>query len=191
MAKAKTFLKLVKQSGEIETWNSTWYGFSEASNLCYEKNQLKKIRRIIFIFNFLSFSNDLVWWNHHNKSCRSSKVMKLCNRQLFYLNSFRLSKIASKFVKFKIQILQTTSNEKMSNERRRTSKVIQLCRWFFIWIRLGSQKTIYAQLVVICGQQNYKLNTKHAIGGVVEEGIESHLEGVNRRNLKFINLNTH
>jgi hypothetical protein len=25
-------------------------------------------------------------------------------------------------------------------------------------------------LVVICGQQNYKLDTKHAIGGVVEEG---------------------
>jgi hypothetical protein len=48
---------------------------------------------------------------------------------------------------------------------------------FFIWIRLRSQKTIYTQLVVICGQKNYKLDTKHAIGGVVEEGIESHLEG--------------
>jgi hypothetical protein len=38
--------------------------------------------------------------------------MKLCSWQLFYLNSFRFSKIESKYVKFKIQILQTTSNEK-------------------------------------------------------------------------------
>jgi hypothetical protein len=38
--------------------------------------------------------------------------MKLCSWQLFYLNSFRFSKIESKYVKFKIQILQTTSDEK-------------------------------------------------------------------------------
>jgi hypothetical protein len=29
---------------------------------------------------------------------------------------------------------------------------------------------IYTQLVVICGQQNYTLDTKHAIAGVIEEG---------------------
>jgi hypothetical protein len=38
--------------------------------------------------------------------------MKLCIWQLFYLNLFRFSKNESKFVKFKIQILQTTSDEK-------------------------------------------------------------------------------
>jgi hypothetical protein len=38
--------------------------------------------------------------------------MQLCSWQLFYLNSFRFSKIESKYVKFKIQILQTTSDEK-------------------------------------------------------------------------------
>jgi hypothetical protein len=34
----------------------------------------------------------------------------------------------------------------------------------------GLKQAIYTYLVVICGQQNYKLDTKHAIGGVVEEG---------------------
>jgi hypothetical protein len=38
--------------------------------------------------------------------------MKLCSCQHFYLNSFRFSKIKFKYVKFKIQILQTTSDEK-------------------------------------------------------------------------------
>jgi hypothetical protein len=69
---------------------------------------------IIFILNFSSFSNDLVWQNHQNKSCRSLKVMKLCSWQLFCLNSFQFSKIESKYVKFKIQILQTTLDEKVS-----------------------------------------------------------------------------
>ena len=34
----------------------------------------------------------------------------------------------------------------------------------------GLKQAIYTQLVVICGQQNYKLDTKHAIARVVEEG---------------------
>jgi hypothetical protein len=34
----------------------------------------------------------------------------------------------------------------------------------------GLKQAIYTQLVVICGQQNYKLNTKHDIAGVIEEG---------------------
>jgi hypothetical protein len=34
----------------------------------------------------------------------------------------------------------------------------------------GLKKAIYTHLVVICGQQNYKLDTKHVIGRVVEEG---------------------
>ena len=67
--------------------------------------------------------------------------MKLCSWQLFYLNSFRFSKIESKYVKFKIQILQTTSDEKSVK-----IKVVELQKLFifvvdnfFIWIRLGSQ----------------------------------------------------
>jgi hypothetical protein len=32
------------------------------------------------------------------------------------------------------------------------------------------KQAIYTQLVVICGQQNYKLDTKHAIAEVIEEG---------------------
>jgi hypothetical protein len=32
------------------------------------------------------------------------------------------------------------------------------------------KQAIYTQLVVISGQQNYKLDTKHAIDGVVEDG---------------------
>jgi hypothetical protein len=34
----------------------------------------------------------------------------------------------------------------------------------------GLKQAIYIHLVVICGQQNYKLYAKHVIGGVVEEG---------------------
>jgi hypothetical protein len=34
----------------------------------------------------------------------------------------------------------------------------------------GLKQTIYTQLVVICGQQNYTLNIKHVIAGVIEEG---------------------
>jgi hypothetical protein len=34
----------------------------------------------------------------------------------------------------------------------------------------GLKQAIYTQLVVICGQQNYKLDTKQVIGGMVEEG---------------------
>jgi hypothetical protein len=34
----------------------------------------------------------------------------------------------------------------------------------------GLKQAIYTQLVVICGQQNYKLDTKHAIARVIEEG---------------------
>jgi hypothetical protein len=32
------------------------------------------------------------------------------------------------------------------------------------------KQVVYTQLVVICGQQNYKLDTKYAIGRVVEKG---------------------
>jgi hypothetical protein len=38
--------------------------------------------------------------------------MKLCSWQLFYLKLFWLSKITSRFVKFKMQILQTNSDGK-------------------------------------------------------------------------------
>jgi hypothetical protein len=34
----------------------------------------------------------------------------------------------------------------------------------------GLKQAIYTYLVVICGQQNYKLDIKHAIDGVVEKG---------------------
>jgi hypothetical protein len=34
-------------------------------------------------------------------------------------------------------------------------------------------------MVVICGQKNYKLDTKHAIGGVVVEGMrEGEVDGL-------------
>jgi hypothetical protein len=39
----------------------------------------------------------------------------------------------------------------------------------------GLKQEIYTQLVVICGQKNYKLDTKHAIDGLVTEGTR---EGV-------------
>jgi hypothetical protein len=34
----------------------------------------------------------------------------------------------------------------------------------------GLKQAIYTQLVVICEQQNYKLDTKHVIAVVIEEG---------------------
>jgi hypothetical protein len=56
--------------------------------------------------------------------------MKLCNCQLFYLKSSPLSKIASEFVKFKMQILQTASDgKKYQNKICRPLKVIQLYSW--------------------------------------------------------------
>jgi hypothetical protein len=42
----------------------------------------------------------------------------------------------------------------------------------------GLKQAIYTQLIVICGQQNYKLDTKYAITGVIEEGMrESEVSG--------------
>jgi hypothetical protein len=99
--------------------------------------------------------------------------MKLCSCKLFYLNSFRFSKIESKYVKFKIQILQTTSDEKSVK-----MKVVELQKLFNFVVDIflfefvyGLKQAIYTQLVVICGQKNYKLDIKHAIGGVLAEGM--------------------
>jgi hypothetical protein len=44
-----------------------------------------------------------------------------------------------------------------------------LTTFLFEWV-YGLKQAIYTQLVVICGQKNYKLDTKHVIGGVVVEG---------------------
>jgi hypothetical protein len=42
----------------------------------------------------------------------------------------------------------------------------------------GLKQTIYTQMVVICGQKNYKLDTKHAIDGVVVDGTrEGEVDG--------------
>jgi hypothetical protein len=87
--------------------------------------------------------------------------MKLCSWQLFYLNSFRFSKIESKYVKFKIQILQTTSDEKSVK-----IKVVELQKLFnfvvdnfFIWIRLGSQiSNLHSNGCNMCTKQ---LQTRH------------------------------
>jgi hypothetical protein len=56
-------------------------------------------------------------------------------------------------------------------------KVLELQKLFnfvvdncFIWILYSLKQAIYTQLVVICGQQNYTLNTNHVIAGVIEEG---------------------
>jgi hypothetical protein len=80
------------------------------------------------------------------------------------LKLFCLSKIPYKFIRFKIEILQMTSDEK--------SVKVKL-------VKLQSIKqTIYTHLVVIFGQQNYILNTKDIIGGVVEEGTHEGNVGV-------------
>ena len=61
------------------------------------------------------------------------KVVELQNLfnfivDIFYLKSSRLSKTAFEFFKFKVRILQTTSDGKMyQNKTCRTSKIIQLC----------------------------------------------------------------
>jgi hypothetical protein len=95
--------------------------------------------------------------------------MKLCIWQLFYLNLFRFSKNESKFVKFKIQILQTTSDEKSVK-----IKVVELQKLFnfvvnnfCIWIRLRSQTSNLHSFGCNMWTKNYKLDTNHAIGGVV------------------------
>jgi hypothetical protein len=42
----------------------------------------------------------------------------------------------------------------------------------------GLKQAIYTQMVVICGQNNYKLDTKHAIDRVVVEGTrEGEVDG--------------
>jgi hypothetical protein len=77
------------------------------------------------------------------------------------LKSFRLSKIVSKFVKFKIQILQMTSDEKSVK-----MKVLELQKLFnfvvencFIWICLRSQTSNLHS--VSCNMWATKLHTKH------------------------------
>jgi hypothetical protein len=43
----------------------------------------------------------------------------------------------------------------------------------------GLKQATYTQLVVICGQQNYTLNTNHVIAGVIEEGMrEAEVRGL-------------
>jgi hypothetical protein len=42
----------------------------------------------------------------------------------------------------------------------------------------GLKQAIYTQIVVICGQKNYKLDIKHDIDGVVVEGTrKSEVDG--------------
>jgi hypothetical protein len=98
--------------------------------------------------------------------------MKLCGWQLFYLNSFRFSEIESKYVKFEIQILQTTSDEKSVK-----IKVVELQKLFnfivdnfFIWIHLQYQTSNLHS--VGCNMCTKKLKTKHkhTIYGVVVGG---------------------
>jgi hypothetical protein len=95
--------------------------------------------------------------------------MKLCSWQIFYLNSFWFSKIASKLVKFKIQILQTISDEKSVKIKDvELQKLFNFVfdSFFLFEFVYGLKQTIYTQLVVVYGQQNYKLNIKHVIDGV-------------------------
>jgi hypothetical protein len=81
-------------------------------------------------------------------------------------------KIESKYVKFEIQILQTTLDEKSVK-----MKVVELQKLFnfvvdnFLFEFVYSIKhAIYTQLVVIYGQKSFKLDTGHVIGRVVVEG---------------------
>jgi hypothetical protein len=90
----------------------------------------------------------------------------------FLFEIIGLSKIVSKFVKFKIQILQMTSDEKsvkikVLELQKLFNFVVDNCFFEFVY---GLKQAIYTQLVVICGQQNYTVNIKHAIAGVIEEG---------------------
>jgi hypothetical protein len=89
--------------------------------------------------------------------------MKLCSWQLFYLNSFRFSKIESKYVKFKIQILQTTSDEKsVKMEVVELQKVFNfVVDNFFIWICLRSQTSnLHSNH---CNMWTKKLQTTHKV----------------------------
>jgi hypothetical protein len=53
----------------------------------------------------------------------------------------------------------------------------------------GLKQAIYTQLVVIRGQQNYTLNTKHAIAGVIEEGTrEAEVGGWAGREVSLIKI---
>jgi hypothetical protein len=95
-------------------------------------------------------------------------------------SSFRFSKIESNYIKFKIQILQTTSDEKSVK-----IKVVELQKVFnfvvdnfFIWIRLGSQISNLHSNGCNMWRKNYKLDTNHVIDGVVVEGTrEGEVDG--------------
>jgi hypothetical protein len=53
----------------------------------------------------------------------------------------------------------------------------------------GLKQAIYTQLVVIYGQQNYTLNTKHVIAGVIEEGTyEAEVRGLPNKNIFLLFL---
>ena len=74
---------------------------SFSNESCLRKSHVEIAGRNNMKLNFLSFSNDLVWKNCKNESCRSQKVIKLCSSFEIFLSS----KTTFEFLKFKIQIL--------------------------------------------------------------------------------------
>jgi hypothetical protein len=88
-------------------------------------------------------------------SMMKPKLWNFVVDNFFYFNSFRFSKIESKYVKFKIQILQTISDEKIVK-----IKVVELQKLFnfvvdnFLFeLVYGLKQAIYTQLIVICGKK--------------------------------------
>jgi hypothetical protein len=61
------------------------------------------------IFKFMdfqtkNFQNNLKWWGGLYQSCSSQYNLQLCSLKVFYLGSFRVLNIFSKFINFEIQI---------------------------------------------------------------------------------------
>jgi hypothetical protein len=88
-----------------------------------------------------NFANDLNGKSTKIKVVELQKLWNFVVVYFFYLKSFRLSKIASEFVKFKMQILQTTWYGKSTK-----LKAVELqMLWnfivdnFLIWIHLQPQ----------------------------------------------------
>jgi hypothetical protein len=49
---------------------------------------------------------------------------------------------------------------------------------FLFELVYGLKQAIYTQIIVICRQKNYKLDTKYVIGGVIVEGMrEGEVDG--------------
>jgi hypothetical protein len=106
---------------------------------------------------------DFYWWFSLKPASRNNLksffliflnnvVLKLCSFQPFHLESFGISKLHVNLINFKIQILQTVSDEKSTK-----IKLVELVvAKFFVWIRLQPQTT---NLYSICSNMWAKKDT--------------------------------